>query len=85
MIIDTIVKETAQKISLSQEIKVNDTAAQSFKMTSKTPIYANAFIFSCATIRALYGTLIKPTTKVKRDKCKIQLAAHNLEIGMFNL
>lgn len=45
-------------------------------------IYANADIFSCAIIAALYGTLIKFMMNVKRERCSTQLAAIILSCGI---
>ena len=56
-----------------------------FNVTSIILIYANADIFSCAIIAALYGTLSKPKMNDNIENWNTQLAAYKRSSGMFIL
>lgn len=55
----------AYTINLSQGRNNKENTISNFRTTSRILIYANALIFSCAIITALYGTLITLTTNTK--------------------
>ena len=60
-------------------------AIKSFATASNILTKAKMFIFSCAIINALKGTMIRPNMNVIIEQCSTQLAAYNLSKGMFIL